>query len=271
MLQLPITLLHMNSLDILPHSITHVATALKEHTEQAESSKTALFAGGTGLVAEGLLQGSCDTQSNPQCKADGDLCEIGRILQSSPRRFQPARVADGRLASNPRTTDVKQSAVLKQQRLKAYHDPGGPTAAQPTNGMSAVLPSDFQVRSSKSKAEPQPILRMTSRQSSFASVELTPTFHFAKTAQPRRTHSRDSLRTKPGLIMSGPVVAKELDAQQRMNEDRTMTSRMIDTIHVTKSNSILRPFRKMRSLDRWRSRTDRPKEKQKPTDGSNWI
>ncbi|ORY14919.1 hypothetical protein BCR34DRAFT_478641 [Clohesyomyces aquaticus] len=95
--QLPIVLIHMNSLDVVPNSVAQVAAAIEEkrtgHSYHQSRSPSRLGRRPSRSV-QGRAFAAPRMQSLDRMRAQAEeLQEIGQILEQSPRKFSLRRVA----------------------------------------------------------------------------------------------------------------------------------------------------------------------------------
>ncbi|KAF2009159.1 hypothetical protein BU24DRAFT_497355 [Aaosphaeria arxii CBS 175.79] len=123
--QLPIVLIHMNSLDVVPNSVAQVAAAIEEK-RTANSYPRAHSPPRLGRRPSQSVQGRAFAaprmQSLDRMRAEADdLEELGHILDQSPRKYPPRRVNPDYTYHTPpsnrkgRIVGGKDMADLRQQ------------------------------------------------------------------------------------------------------------------------------------------------------------
>lgn len=141
-IQLPIILIHNNSLDVVPNSVNQVAAAIEEKraTTRAQGHKSEITEG--GRITRQLSSGSRSVQGRafaaPRMQslermrqAEEELKQLGQILDSSPRRHQKPQAPSA------------GAALVTQEQMKTvrlvgsfeYHTP-------PSNRKGRVLLDD---------------------------------------------------------------------------------------------------------------------------------
>ncbi|KAL6709321.1 hypothetical protein ACN47E_001728 [Coniothyrium glycines] len=104
--QLPIVLIHMNSLDIVPNSVAQVALAIEEkrtvHALQHNPSSSSHLRRRPSLGVQGRAFAAPRMQSLDRMRARAeDLQEIGQALDQSPRKYVLRRTASTREYHTP--------------------------------------------------------------------------------------------------------------------------------------------------------------------------
>lgn len=206
-LQLPIVLIHMNSLDIIPNSKAQVSAAFagqRLHGRQisTKSQKSVKIVEATATTAP-------DKQDLDTRK---DLVEIGRILESSPRRFKIERNR-----ATPKTDGIDRTErnIVDLMREKA----------SPPKFKLSGLPSRQNALSSQ--------------------ASLTSNHHRSTTEEAkgylRKMPSGILSRSNNSLKISGPTPVDPNAHFVRPSGSQNMLS----------SNPMARPFRKMKSTEKW--------------------
>jgi hypothetical protein len=279
--QLPIVLIHMNSLDVIPNSVAQVSAAFEEHrllgrTPSTRSPKQVQYRSVNGVQGRAFAaprKQSCDFPRD-------DLAEIGRVIQASPRRFKVER-------------NRQTPAPPKSQQAGSHNDfkplPHGNTDRQILGSISGLLkpeepprplpPPRFKLSGLSQNSSSQNRSQALPSQSSLTSLSCRPTTIEEARERLRKMQSAILSRSNNSMFISGPtpiVYSQESDilASRSIDSQAFLHERPDVPALSSNSASIARPFRKMKSTDRWKTPTswfERSRDRETEKGTGDWI
>ncbi|OJD36332.1 arrestin-like protein [Diplodia corticola] len=112
--QLPIVLIHMNSLDVVPNSVAQVAAAIEEKRGNSTGRRARALSRRPSRSVQGCAFAAPRIQSLERMRAEAeDLREIGNILERSPRKYKPATKLTTTVHADG-STSVKKEHVIRR-------------------------------------------------------------------------------------------------------------------------------------------------------------
>ncbi|KAF9636954.1 Arrestin-like protein [Lasiodiplodia theobromae] len=114
--QLPIVLIHMNSLDVVPNSVAQVAAAIEEKRGHPAHRRARTLSRRPSRSVQGRAFAAPRMQSLDRMRAEAeDLRELGHLLEHSPRKYKPATKLTTTIQPDGSTSVKKEHAVRRVQ------------------------------------------------------------------------------------------------------------------------------------------------------------
>ncbi|KAI9803635.1 MAG: hypothetical protein M1833_000547 [Piccolia ochrophora] len=131
--QLPVTIIHMNSLDIVPNSLNQVAFAIEQ--KRGRSSRRGHSANGPGAVqarAFSAARRQALEQLRAQTLTPAEIEALTRDLETSPRKTPKSRTNAAEYPISGRSSSIGRMMDI---RRKFTRKPSGPRLQQSTSGL----------------------------------------------------------------------------------------------------------------------------------------
>ncbi|EKG17301.1 Arrestin-like protein [Macrophomina phaseolina MS6] len=114
--QLPIVLIHMNSLDVVPNSVAQVAAAIEEKRGNSSETRARALDRGNPRSVQGRAFAAPRMQSLDRMRSDAeDIQELGHILERSPRKYRPATKISTTINPDGSTSIQKEHIIRRVQ------------------------------------------------------------------------------------------------------------------------------------------------------------